>query len=240
MLLADLGNTRGKFYDLEKGRLSLLGHWDYTENPREILGANSKHSMLFASVASSQVNLVLLNEAEGLSISCQQIKTPAYGFGVINGYCQPEKLGVDRWLALVGARGLTQAPCLIVDAGTAMTIDVMDEFGQHKGGWIIPGLKLMTDALLKKTAALQHSAPEAYLSLAHETGQAITNGALAALTGAIKESLHMAQVGLKTRFQPQVLLTGGAAKQLSPYLTVHHSHQPDLVLRGLIRYAGHF
>src|SRR5690606_16101045 len=74
--------------------------------------------------------------------------------GVQNGYVVPEKLGVDRWLALLAAYTTAAGPCCVVDCGTTITVDFVDRTGRHRGGYIVPGLHLMRDALSMRSKAL--------------------------------------------------------------------------------------
>ena len=81
------------------------------------------------------------------------------GWGVTNGYTQPRRMGVDRWVAMVGAWAEVQASCLVVDVGTAMTIDAIDDGGRHLGGQIIAGVATMADALATSTSDIPHVKP---------------------------------------------------------------------------------
>ena len=82
--------------------------------------------------------------------------------GVTNSYRQPRRLGVDRWVAMIGARAEFETTCLVVDAGTAVTLDAIDGSGRHLGGQIIPGVRLMAASLASETSdipVVQRSAP---------------------------------------------------------------------------------
>ena len=78
----------------------------------------------------------------------------AIGYGLINGYQQPETLGPDRWVGMIAARQQFEGPLLVVDAGTAVTIDYIDETGCFLGGSILPGLSIMKRSLIEHTANL--------------------------------------------------------------------------------------
>ena len=237
MLFADLGNTRGKFQWDDGQALHFVGFWDYQHSPEPLLKDHAGEPFIFASVADSLVNQQLCAMARQFKMECQQVRTQASRFGVNNGYDNPKQLGVDRWLALIGARHLDQGPCVVVDAGTAVTIDVMDSAGQHRGGWILPGLDLMTKALLGHTAALKEVASDSNLSLATNTAQAIGNGNLAAVLGAISTALNQAKSPLGR--PAQLWLTGGSAQQLSPWIELPHQVQSDLIFIGLRQYGRH-
>jgi len=103
--------------------------------------------------------------------------TRAQELGVTNGYREPTQLGVDRWLALLSARSLTQGPVLVVDCGTATTIDAMDETGHHLGGVILPGLQLFRRCLTGNTDLPPLNESDAIEYFATDTATGITSGA---------------------------------------------------------------
>lgn len=79
-------------------------------------------------------------------------------------YAQPQRLGVDRWLAMLGAKKHSSGGVLVVDAGTALTVDVLDASNQHLGGYIVPGLKMAQQALFQNTDKVRAFHNEAVLS----------------------------------------------------------------------------
>src|SRR5208337_55868 len=87
------------------------------------------------------------------------VRSDARAAGIRNAYHEPWRLGVDRWVALIGARDFFPGHALlIVSVGTAMTIDLLDARGRHRGGLITPGPRLMIDALLERTAGIRRRA----------------------------------------------------------------------------------
>jgi type III pantothenate kinase len=152
--------------------------------------------------------------------------------GVRNGYEAPQQLGADRWAALIGARALHGDPCLVVSAGTATTVDVLDADGQFRGGLILPGLDLMRAALAGNTAQLPADSG-VFADLPRKTVDAIASGAINATLGAIERMFR------QLRDERAIcLLTGGAAPRLLPHLSLPVRHEPLLVLEGLARVAG--
>lgn len=151
--------------------------------------------------------------------------------GVRNGYDIPESLGVDRWAALIGARTLHDGPAIVVMAGTATTIDILDGDGRHLGGVILPGLGMMTQALAAGTAGLPAvDAAAPFQELPRNTRDAMASGALLATIGAINGIFeHIAQ-------HPQALclVSGGAAPRLRPLLDMPCREVEYLVLEGLV------
>ncbi len=132
-------------------------------------------------------------------------------------YQDPEKLGADRWAALIGARALSNTNALVINAGTATTIDLLGGNGMHYGGWILPGLSLMQESLQKNTAqlplAVRSSAPGTQANFGTTTDQAITGGCDAAQIGAILRAAYLA----KAMNHPveRIWLDGGNAKILA-------------------------
>jgi len=153
--------------------------------------------------------------------------------GVTNSYADVSRMGVDRWLAMLSAYEQAQSACLIIDGGTALTIDVLDSSGLHLGGYILPGLALMARALEANTGIrLQETDTEVGVLPGRNTEQAVRNAALAAAS-ALVEKTHSAIVG---KAQPvATYLSGGDAQVLRSCLNLQGevTINPDLVLDGL-------
>jgi type III pantothenate kinase len=141
-------------------------------------------------------------------------------------------LGVDRWLALQSAWRRVGSACCVVDAGTATTIDVIDDYGRHRGGWILPGRAASRAALLARAPVLRRD-PGTVESLApaRDTADALERGLLLQQVGAVERALAEARPALGAE-PPALLLTGGAAGSLESWLT-GAKVEPDLVLEGL-------
>jgi type III pantothenate kinase len=140
-------------------------------------------------------------------------------------------MGVDRWLALIGAHRLCAGAVLVVDAGTAITYDLLLASGRHLGGLILPGIEMMRGSLLAGTNIPRVEPEERDLPWAADTGAAVGVGTIeapAALVERLRRRLTAAAGGPST-----VLLTGGDAERLRPALEEPVRVEPDLVLRGL-------
>lgn len=161
------------------------------------------------------------------------VRAEARRGGVGNGYAQPERLGVDRWCALIGARASTAAACLVVGAGTATTIDTLDAAGNFRGGLILPGFDLMRRALARDTAGLPLAAGS-YQAYPRRTDDAIFSGCLEAQLGAVERAF--ARIAAEPG--AQCLLFGGAAPLLAEQLAVPCRRVDTLVLDGLHRLAA--
>ena len=154
--------------------------------------------------------------------------------GVTSSYSEPRQLGTDRWAALIGARANFTGPCLVVNAGTAVTVDALSADGVFLGGLILPGMRLMADALAAGTAGLPRQ-PGHFEVFPTATVNAIHSGALQAVCGAIQ---RMAQAMTATGHpDPRVIVSGGGAEAVVPLLGRSVTHAPDLVLDGLLAIA---
>ncbi|MDA8328793.1 MAG: type III pantothenate kinase [Betaproteobacteria bacterium] len=148
--------------------------------------------------------------------------------GVHNSYQPAQQLGSDRWAALIGARNLGAGTALIINAGTALTVDALHQ-GKFMGGTITPGYRLMRDALAQHTRLPHAYTAGPVVQFPHTTAEAIDNGCLNALLGSIaRMHTHLAQ---QTSIQPTLWLSGGDAPRLAPHLNARL--EEHLVLHGL-------
>ena len=164
----------------------------------------------------------------------RRLLSPARGGGVISAYEHPELLGIDRYAALVGARQRGRANCLVVCAGSALTVDWLHADGRHGGGLILPGRRLMR--LTMATFAGVGETPEDPGWPPVSTPAAVTAGVVYALAGATERAWETftASAGLPA----QCLLTGGDAPWLMEHLHITAAeHLPDLIFDGLVTLA---
>ena len=153
--------------------------------------------------------------------------------GVRVQYPEPAGLGADRWLAMLAGYRLARDNCLIVDSGTALTIDALDAGGLHLGGYIMPGLATLRSGLLRSTAIRPPPESEtASTALGNNTGAAIRNGALFMLCGAVR--LAAERLAGDNGASPALILTGGDAPLLRREIGIDSARVvPELVLDGL-------
>jgi type III pantothenate kinase len=189
-------------------------------------------AIITCSVAGSATDAALDRIATRLSVPVRRILPVAEAAGVRNLYGRPASLGADRWAALAGARARTRGAVLVVDAGTAMTVDALAADGRFLGGLIVPGYDLMRASLARGTARLPVAAGR-FDPFPRSTDDAIVSGALQAMAGAVTRTLDaMVAAG---EAQPQLLLTGGCAPLLHAPLAAYRPLQlPSLVLEGLL------
>lgn len=229
-LLLDIGNTREKAALFHAGSISAL-----PQLTAESLNALPIVAVYFASVANDARLDTLKVRLKLDHLPWRQVGSEAQAFGVINCYAEPHLLGVDRWLGLLGAKQLFCGQAvMIVDAGTALTIDWLDETGAHQGGWIMPGLRLQQQSVVERTAKVFNTELlDARVIPGRETISCLQNGCLAAVVGAIKE-------GWLLNKAERLILTGGDALYLKPQLAdLTVTTEPLLIFQGLARYIDY-
>jgi type III pantothenate kinase len=243
-LLLDVGNTRLKWGVLEDDRIHRTGHIAMRKIREEGLGVLT--SRLPRGVEAVHVSNVAgttfatrLSGVIGMHCGCDVhfAKSVREACGVRSGYRHPRRLGVDRWVAMIGAWAELASACVVVDAGTAVTIDAIDDEGRHLGGQIFPGVRLMFEALTASTSDIpavgrQLSASSGLDMFGDTTSKAVQNGAWNAVTGAVDRAITTLR---SNAYDPAVVLTGGDASRMLTALGTEPLHRPHLVLQGLAR-----
>jgi type III pantothenate kinase len=242
ILLVDIGNSRVKWatwtgdtlgpQSVAEHRLRTDADW------KQVLSESGATRVIAACVGDSGAKTSLAKATRAvLGGDPEFVLSTAEAAGIRNGYTHPAQLGVDRWLAVIGAYHRHRAACCVVDAGTALTVDAVDASGVHHGGYIVPGPQLMIGSLLTGTSELADRwtwTPAAETSdLARNTRDAIERGCLLALARLVDEVCS--RVSRATGTVPVVVVTGGAGPVLLPWLAPTADHVPDLVLQGLAR-----
>ena len=229
-LFVDVGNSRVK-YALADGAMTAIPH---EGDPAHAIGR-----MLDAVERPDEVILVdVTGAAEGAlsGYAVRVLKSSAACCGVTNAYPEPERLGADRWAALIGARVRHRGAVCIVDAGSAITADAMAADGRHLGGWIAPGLALGVGALARGTRfARGTTGGRAVDGFATDTADALSAGVRNAALGFVERALRVAQKALGEA--PQLVLCGGDAATLGAEFSDAVIDEP-LVLHGLMAWAG--
>ena len=152
--------------------------------------------------------------------------------GVTCAYKDLAQLGVDRWLAIVAGWHRYQEACIVVDCGTATTIDAVSADGQHLGGLILPGIHIMQDLLVRNTTGIRSTLGRKEILLADNTGDAVSNGCLLATVSCIEHVLQALKAQGPDDYR--LMITGGAAGVLRSSLHPEFEHVETLVLDGLL------
>ena len=246
-ILVDIGNTRIKWAEVEDGRLANVGnavHRDSRERALASFAAALPKRVTRAIVANVAGDAIGRDLSELMHIHSritpEFVAVRAEQFGVRCAYDDPSRLGVDRWIAVLAAHHLAPGAACVIDAGTAVTFDAVDARGQHLGGLILPGPRLLASALDRNTNAIGVTqAPGARPSgldlLGKSTNAAVGNGAMLALTGALERAIAAVEGSLEQR--PKVYLTGGDADALHGWLESDVDLRRDLVLEGLALFS---
>jgi len=240
MLLVDIGNSRVKWARLERGvlgsqRAAPHAGWTASDWRARLFDEGPVDAVLVATVADRE-SAAALSAATRMATGQEPrfVTTGREAAGVRSGYANPALLGVDRWLAVIGAYRRVRGACVVADVGTAATIDVVAADGQHCGGFIVPGPALMVASLVAGTSDLgtrrENSGPDSGACFADNTRDAMQRGCRLAVAALIDRSVLEAGGGQST---PPLLLTGGAATEVLPLVRSPCEHVPDLVLRGL-------
>jgi type III pantothenate kinase len=182
------------------------------------------------SVASSEANDRLKQLlVKHWSLEADFFKTESQCAGVTNSYANPAKMGADRWLASIAAVNLypNKAIC-IVDCGTALNVEFLSIKGAHVGGYILPGLNMMQQSLLSKTAKIEQVVNKASLEPGCDTASNVSNGSYY-INLALLEKLQR-----KMQLEKGVLIiTGGGADFFKDQMIQNNvEFKQNLVLDG--------
>lgn len=242
ILLVDIGNTRLKWALAAEAEWYQRGALEHCDSQSETLFSESWQDLpapqrvVVANVAGKNLGAALRAWVESVwHVEAEFIVPRRKACGVINAYVEPQRLGADRWAALIGVRQLNAGASCVIDCGTAVTIDALDAKGHHLGGLIVPGLGMMRDALSRSTDAVtkraQGAATGKVALLARDTAGGVQGGTLYNLIAMIDRVTGDLAADLGVPLQRVVC--GGDAPQLLPLLSGEFQHEPDLVLQGL-------
>ena len=242
MLAIDCGNTRLKWAEFERGRIVVRG--------AATLHGDADAFALLAAAVRPEVDRVLVASVAGDDVAARirQTVTERLGrppefvavrpraAGIECAYREPERLGVDRWLAMIAGRRHVVGPFAVVSAGTAVTFDAVGRNGRHLGGLIFPGDRLMLDALAANTGRIGAVEPvgepiEGIDLLGRSTEEAVSRGARLALAAAVDRAVDV--VTRSEGSPPALLVTGGDGAALADWLESEATVRADLVLEGL-------
>ncbi len=240
-LLIDIGNTRIKWAHLDESGLSeqsAAPHTDWTSRQlsERMLNFDETPVRVLVSNVSGPRMAGLLSEAlrQRWQIDAIFAASSPQACGVRNGYSDYRKLGVDRWLGMIAAHAMESRSACVVSVGTAMTIDGVTAAGDHLGGVIVPGPDLMCSSLMRNTSDIQKHSQDGLIDgelFASNTLGAVRQGAVHALAALIERAID--SMRQKLQEPPVVLLTGGAAMDVRPFIAAPCTVVPDLVIRGL-------
>jgi type III pantothenate kinase len=211
------------------GSLSLRD-WQNLPRPMRVVGVN---------VAGEAARVRVEAQLTRWRLAPEWLTAADAACGVTNRYARPAQLGADRWASLVAARlrsvaaDLPPRACVVVNAGTAVTIDSLDADGVFRGGLILPGMRLMLQALAENTSALK-SEPGEFRKFPDNTPDALYSGAMQAICGAVEQMRRQTDAAAA---RVRVYLAGGAAAEIGPHLNPPVEVVDNLVLEGVLALA---
>jgi len=246
-LLIDSGNSRVKWAtcdgsDLSTGAAIDRASSNYDEQIRSMLLTlnESDDGGIFVSDVSKRPEDNIVDKIRSLA-TATDIRADVYsvgatdeGFGIKNCYREPDTLGSDRWTALIGARHFNSGDLVVLDCGTAITVDGLRADGDFIGGMILPSAWLGEQALSDGTSLIDReswSTDAAQNSLGRSTGSCVQRGAALAALGGVRLAVDAVKNELSE--QCSILVTGGDALIYIEVLPDCARHDEDLVLRGL-------
>jgi type III pantothenate kinase len=237
-LLIDAGNSRVK-WGWHDGRrwanIAAVSLIEFAASSDHINPFSVTHEdparIVISNVAGEGAHQLLINWTSIFEAEPLWLKGEPDRCGVRNGYERPGQLGPDRWAALIAARALGTAPCLVVNAGTATTVDMLSAEGEFLGGLILPGIELMRFVLHDHTGKLPIQEGRFTLQ-PRNTLDAIETGCRHAQAGAV-ERMYRAMDNPAT-----CLVSGGGGRALIEQLGIPCRYVENLVLEGLARVAA--
>lgn len=242
ILLVDIGNSRTKWSLRQDGAQQRGGVFSY-DAPLfartldfEWRGIAAPERVLVSNVAGAAVaDALYLWVQNKWKLHTEFAKSQKQALGVTNSYARADRLGVDRWLAMVAARRrVASGAVCVVDCGTAITVDVIDSTGAHLGGVIAPGITAMCASLMRSAAEIGNvhdHFPDPALWVATDTQNGVLVGTRTAAAALVDRMVQDA--GRRLAADVKVLVAGGDAPIIMPVLQSAHDHVPDIVLDGL-------
>lgn len=241
ILLLELGNSRLKAgYYAENGMVFLGAVTALTSADRNLseifsLPSQKIESVFMVSVGNPKIESGLIEQVkQEFGVITNLLTTQPSCCGIECGYPEFKSLGVDRWMGVLGAVSYSGMPVIVVDVGTAITIDVVLD-NKHLGGFIVPGLDLMHSSLAKETSNLNCADPKdtSVSFLGQDTKNAIFGGTLFMAVSFVNQVIK--NVEFETGRQFNCIGTGGGFTSLFPLLEADFDYVEDLTLIGMTK-----
>ncbi len=240
ILEVDIGNTRLKWRLRSREALAaiaegVLDNKDIDKLADKVTEQGTPQRVAVACVGKPEMlgSLRDLSESWGASLSIATTRRSQCG--VECGYRNPAQMGVDRWLAVIAAFNEYRQACVVIDAGSAITVDLVDDKGLHRGGYIVPGFHKMLDCLYRETSRVKVSEllagdlDSARLKPGVSTEEAVSRGLYSMVEGMVKRAIGLLE---EEGISPTVVITGGDAALVAE-LGICGQIRDNLVLDGL-------
>ena len=235
IILIDIGNSRTKYVQLVNDKVSpssQVSNENFTTRFFEENFAQA-NKVLLASVANSSFTVELSAWCQKRNINFIQVHSEQKKNALVSAYQKPATLGIDRWLALLGATRLyPQSNVLIIDAGTATTVDFVDNHGHHQGGWILAGIQALFNSILShSTLVFAETKEKPSVEFGANTSDNVNNACWAATLGMVEQAIFQAQQLAQVE---QVIFTGGNGQALADLLLSNNSKQRDFTINSIV------
>lgn len=238
LLAIDAGNTRTKWAVLHDDTGAVLEHGVLDG---DAIPAAWQHCdrVAVANVAGRARHACLDRQLQTLGVPIRWHVSTLQAAGLVNGYMRLEQLGIDRWAAMIAAWQYYRRSCLVVNAGTALTVDMIAQTAERQarfiGGIIMPGMRLMQTSISDAAAGIGQGSG-VFQDFPLNTQDAVYSGSLYALSGAVDNLLQV--LGEHCGQVVPCMLSGGDATTLLPLLQKHvlareYHLEQNLVLQGL-------
>jgi type III pantothenate kinase len=228
----DCGNTRAK-WRRESDEVHVHAYSEKFAASKLAAALRDAERVRLAAVKVNEFVEQLIQNCDSHGVAVDIAVTAKHAAGVTNSYEDVSRMGVDRWLAIVAAYNHHKQACVVIDAGTALTVDCIDDSGVHRGGLIVPGKQLLLQSLNQNTSKVVFPLDGKLGPLLPgcSTQEAVYNGATHMLAGTVHEAVDSfrASVG----HEINIYLAGGDAGELMPSLRIELEKWPDIVLDGL-------
>lgn len=234
-LLIDVGNTRVKWAVIED---------EFNEDVDVCIGSLKELSIsiqnmdtvntkvLLSAVNQTNDLMLLLDKSDFAEIT--SVKSQSTQAGISNSYEQPERMGIDRWLAMIASHKLVNNKgIVIVDAGSALTIDVLNQKGFHQGGYIVPGIAMAQSALFSNTEQVKRYDEVVATNRSSGRLNKLGNNTLQCVEyGVINQQVALIEKVMKQYPEYEIMITGGDGELLAEFLPTAIVDR-NLVLKGL-------
>ena len=237
-LLIDIGNTHttlGVWINSKLLSVITVETKNFSQALLKIKNKPIKEIFLTSVVAKNILAKVKKSLIKKISSKIIEIKSSSKLLNVTNGYDSPGKLGSDRWVSIVGLFSLYKKPLYIVDCGTAISIDCVNDKGSHIGGFILSGIKgysrSFVDANNLKNIKLSNLKSNMKFKPAKTTQKAILDGYVLMVISAIEKSYN--SFSKQVRKKPLLVISGGYGEFISKKLSIKNKYIPNLAVKCL-------
>ena len=239
-LLIDFGNSRCKWASLENQDLQDANAYIYKSEDPMHRAKEVVEKICFDSI--QEIHAVSVLGDTFNQEFCEQVDKQAGiitklhvsqldSFGVTLAYANPSSYGADRYAALIAAHYKTSGAKIVIDCGTATTVDAIDACGKHLGGLIIPGIELMCSALANKASGITMPKQANATQLFNDnTADAVYSGSALVLNHGVRGIIQ--EIIDNINQHVTVYVTGGESSMIS-LNDIEYMDCPNLVLEGL-------